>query len=141
MRSGRIRSITPDLFSKAPARDASSPSEIAPSSLPPNNQAPARHVLPTDLPTAIKQLEDSELDRLLAAALAEQKQRGRKLPVSDESPRRGRVQAVAVHLTQGKLNAVRSAFKAAISPSRIARQFGISQANVRKALASDERRR
>jgi hypothetical protein len=32
---------------------------------------------------------------------------------------------------------VRSAFKAGITPSRIARQFGLSQTNVRKALASD----
>ena len=35
----------------------------------------------------------------------------------------------------------RAVFKAGITPSRIARQFGISQANVRKALASDEPRR
>ena len=103
MRGSGNRSITPDLFSKAPPRDASSPSEIASSSLPPNSQAPARHVLPTDLPTAIKQLDDGELDRLLAAALVEQKRRGRKLPEFDESPRGGRVQAVDVHLTQGKL--------------------------------------
>jgi predicted transcriptional regulator len=42
-----------------------------------------------------------------------------------------------VSLTQGQVNAVRAAFKAGITPSRIARQFGISQANVRKALAGD----
>jgi transposase-like protein len=41
-----------------------------------------------------------------------------------------------VQLTQGKLNAVRAAFKAGVTPSRIARQFGISLADVRKALAS-----
>ena len=46
-----------------------------------------------------------------------------------------------VTLTRGQMNAVRSAFKAGVTPSRIARQFGISQANVRKALASDERKR
>lgn len=86
---------------------------------------------------AIKQLEDGELDQLLAAVLAEQKRRGRKLPVSDESSGRRRVEAVAAHLTQGKLNAVRAAFKAGVTPSRIARQFGISQSDVRKALASD----
>jgi hypothetical protein len=57
--------------------------------------------------------------------------------MSDESPRKGRVESVAVPLPQGKLNAVRAAFKAGITPSRIARQFGISQANVRKALAGD----
>ena len=57
--------------------------------------------------------------------------------MSDESPRKGRVESVAAPLPQGKLNAVRAAFKAGITPSRIARQFGISLANIRKALASD----
>ena len=32
-----------------------------------------RHVLPKDLPNALKHLRDEELDRLLAAALAEAK--------------------------------------------------------------------
>ena len=43
-----------------------------------------------------------------------------------------------VPLTLGQLNAVRAAFKAGITPSRIARQFGLSQSNVRKALKSDD---
>jgi DNA-binding transcriptional regulator LsrR (DeoR family) len=34
--------------------------------------------------------------------------------------------------------ALRAAFNAGITPARIARQFGISQSNVRKALATDE---
>jgi predicted DNA-binding protein (UPF0251 family) len=46
-----------------------------------------------------------------------------------------------VSLTRGQLNAVRAAFKAGITPSRIARQFGISQSNVRKVLASPELKR
>jgi hypothetical protein len=36
-------------------------------------------------------------------------------------------------LTTGKLNAVRAAFKAGIKPPAIARQFGISQSDVRKS--------
>jgi hypothetical protein len=40
--------------------------------------------------------------------------------------------------TSGKLNAVRAAFKAGVKPSTIARQFGISQADVRKALAAEK---
>ena len=83
----------------------------------------------------MKQLEDQELDQLLAAVLAEQRQRGRKLPASDESSSKQRVEAVGVPLTVGKLNAVRAAFKAGVKPSQIARQFGISQSDVRKALA------
>ena len=85
----------------------------------------------------MKQLEDQELDQLLAAVLAEQRQRGRKVTVSDESSSKRRVKAVGVPLTLGKLNAVRAAFKAGVKPSQIARQFGISQSDVRKALAGD----
>jgi hypothetical protein len=139
------RSTTPNPTSPASGREPSSPSEDSFSSSPPSSHAAAtvsspRHVLPSDLTTAIKQLEDGELDRLLSAALAEQKRRGRKLPVSNESAPKHRVEAVAVHLTQGKLNAVRAAFKAGVTPSRIARQFGISQSDVRKALKSEPKR-
>jgi DNA invertase Pin-like site-specific DNA recombinase len=93
--------------------------------------------LPADLANAIKHLDDQELDRLLAAVLAERKRRGRKLPASDERSRKRK--AISVPLTQGKLNAVRAAFKAGVTPSRIARQFGISQSDVRKALADNRR--
>jgi hypothetical protein len=41
----------------------------------------------------------------------------------------------------GTLNAMRAAFKAGVKPSaRIVRQFGISQSDVRKALAQGKRR-
>ena len=99
-----------------------------------------RHVPPKDLPAAIKQLDDQELDRLLAAAVAEQRQRGRKPAESVEPPDKRRIEAVAVHFTPGKMNAVRAAFKAGVKPSQIARQFGLSQSDVRKALASDASR-
>lgn len=44
-----------------------------------------------------------------------------------------------VALTQGQVNAVRATFKAGITPSRIAKQFGISPSDVRKVLASEFR--
>jgi hypothetical protein len=129
----RARSSTTDLFSSALAREShSQPSESfgSPSAI------PSRHVLPADLPKAVRHLDDQELDRLLSAVIGEQKRRGNKLP--GEMPRKRSVEAIAAApLTQGKLNAVRAAFKAGITPSRIARQFGISQSDVRKALASD----
>jgi hypothetical protein len=133
-------SMTPDLFSMGSAR-VPLPSPNPPRSLSVPAHADGagaaslrRHVLPKDLPAAIKQLDDQELDRLLAAAVAEQKRRGRKPAVSVETP--GRIDAAVVHLTPGKLNAVRAAFKAGVKPSQIARQFGLSQSDVRKALAS-----
>jgi len=48
---------------------------------------------------------------------------------------------VGAPLTTGKLNAVRAAFKAGVKPTLIARQFGLSDADVRRALASAERKR
>ena len=107
------------------SRDGGSPSAV-----------PSRHVLPADLPMAVARLNDQELDQLLSAVIAEQKRRGKKLPA--EMSRKQRVEVLtAVPLTQGKLNAVRAAFKAGITPSKIARQFGISRADIRKALASE----
>ena len=84
----------------------------------------------------IKLLDDPELDRLLAMAHAEQKQRGKMSPISDGTSNKRRVEAVAVPLTTSKINAVRAAFKAGVKPSQIARQFRISHSDVRKALAS-----
>jgi len=59
--------VTPDLFSTA-VDGASSPAtkQISSSHEP-------RHVLPKDLPNAVKHLNDEELNRLLAATLAEAK--------------------------------------------------------------------
>jgi hypothetical protein len=90
-----------------------------------------------------------------AATLEELKRRGRApksvetdLPArpdmtkiqSPPTKKRWHIGIAEVPLTRGQVNAVRAAFKAGITPSRIARQFGISQSNVRKALASDESR-
>jgi DNA invertase Pin-like site-specific DNA recombinase len=94
----------------------------------------SRYALPTNLPHALKQLADTELDRLLSAVTAEQKRRGKKPAVSHEGSRKRQIKSLDVPLAQGKLNAVRAAFKAGITPSKIARQFGISQSDVRKAL-------
>src|SRR5262249_14934117 len=136
-----LRTATPDLFSLASSREPSSPSTNPPTSSPAITRTSSRHVLPADLSNAIKHLGDQELDRLLGAVIAEQKRRGKKLGVSDENSRKRKVEAIAVSLTQGKLNAVLAAFKAGVTPSRIARQFGISQSDVRKALAGDASKR
>ncbi len=94
-----------------------------------------RHILPSDLPAAIKYLNDQELDQLQAAVTSELQRRSKKPPVSNQTKR---VEAAAVSLTPVKLNAVRAAFKAGVRPSKIAKQFGISQSDVRKAVASDK---
>jgi hypothetical protein len=105
-------------------------------------------VLPKNLRKAVKHLSDGELDLLHAATLEEMERRGR-LPPSDQtttrssrtdkSSHRRQAEVATVSLTRGQVNAVRAAFKAGIKPSLIARQFGISQSDVRKVLASDAR--
>jgi hypothetical protein len=99
--------------------------------------AVSRHVLPSDLPTAIKHLDDQELNQLFAAVVAERLQRGMKSPVPEKTPSHRTVDAAAVSLNLGKVNAVRAAFKAGVTPSKIAKEFGISQADVRKVIASE----
>jgi hypothetical protein len=131
MGSGRTEPIAPDLFSTALSREQSVPTP----NLTTNATVP-RHVLPSDLPTAVKHLSDQELEQLLAAVIAEQVRRGKKPPTPDKGSSK-RVEAVAVSLTPGKLSAVRAAFKAGVRPSKIAKQFGIPEANVRKVIASE----
>jgi len=135
----------PDLFPTEAVRKVS-----APSTLPAVKAAtaPQRYVLPKNLRNAVKHLSDGELDLMHAATLEEMKRRGRTPSVETGLParpnpippteKRRRVDTTEVPLTRGQVNAVRASFKAGITPSRIARQFGISQSNVRKALASDE---
>lgn len=132
---------TPDLFSAPPLAKASDPPAI-PKVAPDSEQqgSEPRYLLPKDLAGSLKRLDNAEIDTLLAAVTAEAEHRGRvpKLqPQAETKPgvRRTAVEEVAGGLTKGKLNAVRAAFKAGVKPSAIARQFGISQSDVRKALA------
>jgi hypothetical protein len=142
MGSGRTRSKTPDLFSTASERVLTSPSINSPaSSLTTDDGGAAAlshsYALPQNLPSALSHLDDNQLDRLVAAVLAEQQRRGKKSSVSDKTFRKLKIKEAPLTLTVGKLNAIRATFKAGVTPSRIARQFGVSQSDVKKALASD----
>jgi hypothetical protein len=95
---------------------------------------PSRYVLPKDLNEAIRHLDDQQLDRLVSAALEERTRR--KTPFVHHKSQRN-AEAVSPPLPQGKLNAVRAAFKAGVTPARIAREFGISRSDVQRALAGD----
>jgi hypothetical protein len=138
MGSSRHRSTTPDLFSTASATVPLSPSVNSPPSSPATGDGGAAassqtYALPTNLPSVLCRLDDDQLDRLLAAVHVEQQRRGKSV----EPSRKQRAKEVAPPLVQEKLNAVRAAYKAGVRPSRIAKQFGVSHADVRKALASD----
>jgi hypothetical protein len=116
---------------------------------------PQRYVLPKNLRSAVRHLSDGELDLMHAATPEELERRGRTpkgvetdLPVPPDltkiqSPpiKTAKSNAAEVSLTRGQVNAVRSAFKAGITPSRIAREFGIPLSDVRQALARDETKR
>jgi hypothetical protein len=129
----RMRSTEPDLFA-TPADERSAPLAKPPPSKTKPAAPSARYVLPKNLAETIKRLEDRELERLLTVALHEQKRRGLKPSQPDNNPPEQGAEA-AVSMTISKINAVRAAFKAGITPPRIARQFGLSQADVRKVLA------
>jgi hypothetical protein len=73
-----------------------------------------RHILPNDLSNAIKRLTDQE------------------------NSQKRRVEEGYAPMSIGKLNAVRAPFKAGFKPSQIARQFRISQSDVRKALSGGD---
>ena len=142
---------SPDLFSTDGVRDATpAPKDQSPAASVADTSS-QRHVLPKNLRHAVSQLSDGELDELFEAAFDEAKRRGRlprsvrtdltpsmlttkRLPQTDK---RRRVDIAEVSLTRGQVNAIRASFKAGITPSRIARQFGVSQSDVRKALATD----
>ncbi len=140
MTAARKSPMTPDLFSHGLASKPSSRAENPPSSSvvvakAVNNLSWPQHVLPRDLSKAVRQIDDRELDRLLSAVLDEQRRRRRSIPVPETSSGKQRVEVASIPLTRGQINAVRAAFKAGVSPSRIARQFGFSQSDVRKVLA------
>jgi len=147
MPTRRSAETTPDRVSTPPPEGARPP--IVPTSkAEPDNLAPQpRYLLPSDLAGALKRLDDAELDTLLAAVTTEAERRGRRPPRSatERPPSAAMAQPPSEHdvgsLSTGKLNAVRAAFKAGLKASAIAREFGISQSEVRKALAAQRRSR
>jgi hypothetical protein len=140
MSTRRSAETTPDLFSAAPTpRAPESPAVPQGKAVPDNSAAQTRYLLPKDLAGALQRLDDTEVDTLLVAVTSEAERRGR-LPSASAS-KAPTFEDAGGSLTKGKLNAVRAAFKAGVKPSAIARQFGISQSDVRKALATEGRDR
>ena len=132
---GRTHATQPDLFSVKTGDEPTLPS----AQKQPNNVSRSkatRYVLPNNLDQMIKHLDDQGLDRLFAVVLAENKRRGREHPASGNKTGKRQVET-AVTLTTSKTNAIRAAFRAGVKPSQIARQFGVSQEDIRRALRGD----
>ena len=146
----RPTDTTSDLFSAKATVSAPDSLSVSEGEAEPDNLTSLpRHFLPEDLAGALKRLDETEIDTLLAAVTAEAERRGR-LPRPAAERRAPNTRRLRSHapgedgagsLTTGKLNAVLAAFKAGVKPSAIARQFGISQSDVRKALAAQGRER
>jgi hypothetical protein len=127
----------PDLFSVAKHDSISPIIQPAAKINKPSKPAASSPLLPRNLSNSLERLSNEEFQRLLAAVLDEQRRRNKDSIALSQNPGKEGVEANTPALTVGKLNAVRAAFKAGLKPSQIARQFGISQSDVRKALARD----
>jgi hypothetical protein len=147
---GRDPDQDPDLFSTGADPSPNKASDRVP------GRPSRRPVLPKDLPKAITYLADQELDWLLRTAIQEANRRGRPIPLPSAGPtntpavsstpvpeqstpparptHQPQSEGAPTGLTRGQMNAVRAAFKAGVTPARIARQFGLSQSQVRDAL-------
>lgn len=95
--------------------------------------APLPPLLPHDLAGALKRLPDIELERLSKAVNAE---RSRRWPQEKERQNASK-KAPGPALPQAKVNAIRAALKAGVKPTVVARQFGVSPAEIRQALDSE----
>jgi hypothetical protein len=139
---------TPDLFSTGAVKGGSStPPTKSPAAKATTETAPPRHVLPKNHAATLEELKRrGKTPQGIETDLQTLRHRFEVRPDLKKQPflaskRRHVDVAEAPRLTQGKLNAVRGAFKAGVTPSRITKQFGISQSDVKKALASDEKKR
>jgi hypothetical protein len=89
--------------------------------------------LPRDLAGALERLPDIELERLSKAVNAE---RNRRWPQEKERQNASK-KVPGPALPQAKVNAIRAALKAGVKPTAVARQFGVSPAEIRRALDSE----
>jgi hypothetical protein len=136
MRNLANRALEPKLFSSW-GGDSGQSSDMkrssALSSREDNTPRPSRYVLPQDLDAAIRRLSDADLERLATAVLDERSRR-RGPPAREESHRKQVDETNSPSIPQGKVNAVRAAFQAGITPNKIAREFGLSRSQVKSAL-------
>ena len=145
MGSGANRSIKDYLHSLDQSPASKSVSLGEQNSLPLQADEPARdnpptYQLPKNLPSALSHLADDQLERLLMAVNVELERRGKIAPIRTNE-RKLPTEEGAPPLAFGKLNAIRAAFKAGVKPSAISKQFGVSQADVHRALKNDRPKR
>jgi hypothetical protein len=101
---------------------------------------PPRVMLPSDLSTSLKYLDNADLQKLRAAVTAEIDRRAQQRPQSDVSsavPLSAAIQntvSTVDELPEGKANLIRASFSAGLKPAAIARIFHISQTLVSRVI-------
>lgn len=116
------------------------------------SEIPVRVMLPSNLPEALKHLDDTQLQTLLRDVTAEIVRRGMPEPVkavdpaelTEKTSRRktsaGPRQASAeAEIPEGKANMIRASFKAGMKPTAIARSLRISRLHVNRVLGAPEK--
>jgi hypothetical protein len=101
-----------------------------------------RIALPNDLSTSLRYLNDTELQRLLAAVNAEiSRRQGTSIRDTSKPSRSPEAHADsgADDIPEGKVNLIRASFAAGLKPATIARTFAVSLSRVNRIIRSDER--
>ena len=115
----------------APARHGGSRSGDDASEVGAGGHRPGALALPADLARSLRHLGDADLDRLVEAATAEARRRGRQ---AGKTPQ-GKAQNKPAPVTPGQEKLVLAAFEAGLKPAAIAREFRLSRAQVDGVLA------
>ncbi len=87
-------------------------------------QRPGALAPPANLARSLRHLDDADLDRLVEAATAEARRRGRQAGKTSQGKGRGRPAPV----TPGQEKLILAAFEAGLKPAAIAREFRLSRA-------------
>jgi hypothetical protein len=102
-------------------------------------------MLPANLSTSLKYLDNADLQRLRAAVAAEIDRRAQDVTKSDASPPvspstaiRDKVSTVD-ELPEGKANLIRASFSAGLKPAAIARTLHVPQSLVDRVIRSRDK--
>ncbi|MDE0255777.1 MAG: hypothetical protein OYG32_13370 [Rhodospirillaceae bacterium] len=93
--------------------------------------------LPADLERSLRHLDDAQLDRLLEAAAAEARRRGRTDGRKPGTETRSKQAAV----TPGQARLILAAHEAGLKPAAIAKEFRLSRPAVQDVIKAAERGR
>ena len=99
-------------------------------------------MLPSDLSTSLKYLDNADLQKLRAAVTAEVDRRAQHLATSAASsevfPSAAAQNTVSTveELPEGKANLIRASFSAGLKPAAIARAFHVSPSLVNRVIRS-----